>query len=46
MGKMVGTQSTLGKGLANTVVNGSIVDMLNIQNDLIHCTWMLGVVHV
>jgi hypothetical protein len=31
--------------MANRVVDGSIIFMLNIWKDFIPCTWMVGVVH-
>jgi hypothetical protein len=42
---MVGTPSTPKRDMANRVMKGFVVAMLNIRKALIPCTWMLGVVH-
>jgi len=31
--------------MANRVVEGSVIAMLNMWKEIIPCTWMLGIVH-
>jgi hypothetical protein len=38
-------QAHLKRVVANRVVEGSIVAMLNIRKDFIPCAWMFGIVH-
>jgi len=38
-------QTHLKRDVANIVVEGSIVAMLNIRKDCIQCAWMFGIVH-
>jgi hypothetical protein len=44
-GQWLEPQAHLKRVVANRVVEGSIVAMLNIRKDLIPCAWMFGVVH-
>jgi hypothetical protein len=44
-GQWLETQAHLKRVVANRVVEGSIVAMLNIRNTCITCVWMFGIVH-
>jgi hypothetical protein len=44
-GQWMEPQAHLKRVVANRVVEGSVVAMLNIRKDLIPCVWMFGIVH-
>jgi hypothetical protein len=44
-GQWLEPQAHLKRVVANRVVEGSVVAMLNIRKDLIPCVWMFGIVH-
>jgi hypothetical protein len=44
-GQWLEPQAHLKRVVANRVVEGSIVAMLNIRKDFIPCVWMFGIIH-